>query len=424
MVRIESTQHVGKAESERETTQSEASIAFDPFLQVAVSAPKMDPLVISDGVETDLGEPRGVASKTLGEPQVESIADLNPAQQAILKMMSSPPRGQDPLGMMAHVEKDLQGVTAQAEPADSAADETVQPGTRTQVRGAEASEPPSAEKMPQRGVEGAARAAGEPAMPREYMAAGRVTNTEASVHGAMKGAESGGIQMPRIEGVKVGSVSVAAVTTGVVGAGSIGNGGSTGTVSVTAVTGVKGMSGTGDRGRNAIGVGQGVGREEGVDEMKVQAQALRGVIAALRKKGEAVTVVLRPEALGRVKVELKFGESGVRGTLTCSTDSARELLDRTVDGLQRAMESRGIVVERLDVVHDSNMDSSDAGAGVRQDGHARDERAPERGGAQGAGGTGLGHHGMAEATAEEVVVIAHDPAFAWNGSRMALSTLA
>jgi hypothetical protein len=107
--------------------------------------------------------------------------------------------------------------------------------------------------------------------------------------------------------------------------------------------------------------------------------------------------------------------------LTCSTDSARELLDETVDGLQRAMESRGIVVERLEVVHDATMDGfGDAGAGARQDEHAAGER--------GAGGTGQHERGMREmgqsAPSDDVELIAHDPAFTWNGSRMALSTLA
>lgn len=439
MARIESAERAVKVKGEREVMQNDASVAFDPFLQVAVNAPKLDALLISDGMETGGGEARGVANQTLGEGDVDSIAELNPAQQAILKMMASPPRGQDPLGMMAQVEQDLQG-GAQQEPGKDTAgnagtDVMMEKGVEKERVGAQNPKSAAAEHRVEvwgvKANEGQSVPRMQVNSPGQSVGQMDARAAEVNVQAVVKQAESGVVQLPRLEGGALARMQGVMNATGPAMAGGSNGGGSTGTVSAVAVTGVTAMKGVGGAGGQATGIEKGLrqGGEQGesVDEMKVQAQALRGVIAALRKKGEQVTVVLRPEALGKVKVDLKFGEGGVRGVLTCSTDSARELLDRTVDGLQRAMESRGIVVERLEVVHDPKMDSfGDAGAGARQDGHAGGERAPNQGGAEtrGAGGTGADVSGMAEAAAEEAVVLAYDPVLRWDGSRLALSTLA
>jgi flagellar hook-length control protein FliK len=199
-----------------------------------------------------------------------------------------------------------------------------------------------------------------------------------------------------------------------------------GTLTAVAISGVKGNLGS--RG-SRVEVGGGAtssARDESADVEKVQAQALRGLAAALRKKGDAVTVVLRPEALGKIRIDLKFAQAGVQGMLRCSTESARELLSNQVDGLTRAMESRGIVVDRLEVVHDPKIDPSPGmwdAAGARQ----HDQSGQDGG----AGGTSDQHSGGAEGSQgksgesdQEVDVIIHDTAFAWDGSRMALSTLA
>lgn len=396
-------------------------IAFDPFLSVAIAPSEIDPFVLP--TDSDSAQQPNITT-ALNKPQLQEMSDLNPSQQAIMKMMSRPPRGQDPLGMMAEVQNELHATAATEPHAQRVADDPVALPT---ARGGEHSElksaPPQAPQLESS---------------REFV---RVANQSEPVQPALKAATTHGVvadnQAVVCDTLRASQLS-ASISANVAIHSDLSSVGlvqskaevfapkPTGTVTQIAVTSIR--SAASDRGvsNKVTNQPQVLESTEVVDAAKVHAQTLRGLAAALRKKGDAVTVILRPESLGKVRIDLRFAESGVRGVLTCSTQSARELLSESVDGLARAMESRGIVVERLEVVHDPKVDPSPGSwdaAGSRQEGQSSRQGD--------ASGTGQDERGGAEFSKNrsdglgvEVDVIVHDPAFCWDGTRMVLSTLA
>jgi len=425
---VATVSHVQAGPSPRERTEqsARADVVFDPFLNLAATSTLAVPPILTASLEAPSVSGPLVAPVKDG---INDISDLNPTHQAMLKMMASPPRGQDPLGIVTQVQTELQEGATAAKGADTA------------VRAAM----PKGDGMPQRDEDHGSAAFTDKIAPftgSEQKAASQVE----SVHVAKSAAGSGGAgpqpsSQPMGGAVPASALALKLSTSVVVAAvksvdqalvpvavGQVESAGAkpTGTLTAVAISGVKGnLSTRGSR----VEVGGGApsqARDEAADVEKVQAQALRGLAAALRKKGDAVTVVLRPEALGKIRIDLKFAESGVQGMLRCSSESARELLSNQVDGLTRAMESRGIVVDRLEVVHDPKIDPSPGmwdAAGARQ----HDQSGQDGG----AGGTSDQHSGGAEGSLDqsgeseqEVDVIIHDPAFSWDGSRMALSTLA
>lgn len=426
MASVQSVQSSSRAHTMREVAGDDAAIAFDSVMSLAVSASVIDPFIVPAGSGANVQQARLAPLKT-GE--LDSITDLTPSQQAIMKMMSSPPRGQDPLGMMAEVEQDLS--TAGSNEA-----EVQQTGTRAaDVRQEVKPEPHRAdasgksnshkrdEQQQQYAIDVGSVTKGSRSGPEvnprvsdvggpseQAIRAGQGNAMTATSQGLATVVQSSPSASSVVRAVAVGGRSIA-----------------TGTVTATAVSAVSETTMAVNRLRGRDVLIQAKPAEAGAaDAEKVQAQALRGVIAALRKKGDAVTVVLRPESLGKVRVDLRFGASGVHGTLTCSMDSACDLLKQQVDGLQHALEARGIVVERLEVVHDPRIDpdpGAGSAAGWRQDGRSPEQRESTH--------AGTGHQDQEHAVEvlsspddEQAVLIVHNPAFCWDGSRLSLSTLA
>jgi len=424
MASVQSVHNPPRASQNRDVARDEATIAFDSMMSAAVSVPAVSSFVVF----TDSGEdaPQAqLAPKKDGD--LDSIADLSPSQQAILKMMSSPPRGQDPLGMMAEVEHDLHSAgvhEAEVEQAE-AGEVDVRSEVKPESRRSEPSGTPHSIEMDEgdwQSTSGAESATRSPrsvpeAAPRGFDVVRLSDHAVRAGQGTAITAASAGLASI----VRPVATTSSAVTAIAIGGGS----GAASTATASAISAVPETALAGDRlqGRDVRVQGKPV--EGGAGSERVQAQALRGVIAALRNKGDAVTVVLRPEALGKVRVDLRFGASGVRGMLTCSTDSACDLLKRQVDGLQHALEARGIVVERLEVVHDPRIDpdpGTGSAAGGREDGRASEQRDTSH-----AGGGRQDHEHVADTDLpdqDQTVLILHDPAFCWDGSRLALSTLA
>lgn len=81
----------------------------------------------------------------------------------------------------------------------------------------------------------------------------------------------------------------------------------------------------------------------------MDAQALRGLTAAIRQGGGSVTLRLQPESLGDLRVRVDFGEGRVGATFQVESEQARQLLEQSLSHLRSALEARGLEVGRLDV---------------------------------------------------------------------------
>ena len=85
------------------------------------------------------------------------------------------------------------------------------------------------------------------------------------------------------------------------------------------------------------------------DHQKVLAQVGRGLAAVLRRQGGVVTLRLEPAALGRLKIRLDLNQGRVNATFRVENESARQLLESSLDALRSSLELRGLSVERLHV---------------------------------------------------------------------------
>lgn len=87
----------------------------------------------------------------------------------------------------------------------------------------------------------------------------------------------------------------------------------------------------------------------------------------LRDGGRA-QIRLRPEALGRVDVDLNVKDGAVRASLSAENETARELLFENLDRLRSLLEQRGLRVESLEVTdapdaRDAHADADDQRGG-------------------------------------------------------------
>lgn len=100
---------------------------------------------------------------------------------------------------------------------------------------------------------------------------------------------------------------------------------------------------------------------KGGDEA-ARAQLVRGLASLVRSKGGEVSLELDRGTLGKVRVEVGLREGVVSARFVARTDEARGLLERSVATLRSALEDRGLVVQRLEIVG-----ASDAAAGSNRD---------------------------------------------------------
>lgn len=79
-------------------------------------------------------------------------------------------------------------------------------------------------------------------------------------------------------------------------------------------------------------------------------QVARGLATLLRHQGGSVTIRLTPETLGQIKINLKIEDAHVWATFQPSSDASHDAIDQSLASLRASLESRGLVVERLEVV--------------------------------------------------------------------------
>jgi flagellar hook-length control protein FliK len=82
---------------------------------------------------------------------------------------------------------------------------------------------------------------------------------------------------------------------------------------------------------------------------QVLASVQRGLASVLTQGGGRMTVVLRPEQLGEVRVRMEARDGVVNARLSATTEAARQTLESGLESLRAALESRGIRVESLTI---------------------------------------------------------------------------
>lgn len=104
-----------------------------------------------------------------------------------------------------------------------------------------------------------------------------------------------------------------------------------------------------------------------LQQKQVVDAAARGLGMAIKKGGGEVTLRLRPESLGQIRVELRLHDARVDATVEVQTTAARELLSDSLPHLRAALEAQGLTVDRM-VVEPARataaQDAQHAGAGT------------------------------------------------------------
>lgn len=85
------------------------------------------------------------------------------------------------------------------------------------------------------------------------------------------------------------------------------------------------------------------------EQAEIAPQVAKGLASLVLKDGGRAQIQLRPEALGRVDVDLAVEQGIVRATLSAENETARELLRDQLDQLRSLLEQRGLRVESLEV---------------------------------------------------------------------------
>lgn len=78
-------------------------------------------------------------------------------------------------------------------------------------------------------------------------------------------------------------------------------------------------------------------------------RVIRGLNAALTQSGGSVVLRLTPPELGVVRIQMRLEQGAVSAQIQTENEGVRTLLSHQLGQLQRAMESHGLVVEKLQV---------------------------------------------------------------------------
>jgi len=130
------------------------------------------------------------------------------------------------------------------------------------------------------------------------------------------------------------------------------------------------------------------------DQARLEAQAARGLAAALKQRGGVVTMRLNPASLGTLKVRVQMRSGVIDARFEASNAQARELLESNLTSLRAALESRGLTVERLIIVESPTQEASERGF-VGDDRGSEDpaeDRPNQHAGENGAGRATPGSH--------------------------------
>lgn len=71
-----------------------------------------------------------------------------------------------------------------------------------------------------------------------------------------------------------------------------------------------------------------------------------------------ITMILKPESLGRLHIELKNGQNGLTANITAENASVKEALDKNLDNLKNTLSSQGLNVTNVSVKVDESQKQS------------------------------------------------------------------
>lgn len=107
----------------------------------------------------------------------------------------------------------------------------------------------------------------------------------------------------------------------------------------------------------------------------------KGLAKMLAQNGGRMTVLLRPERLGEVKIRMETSEGAVRVRMEAGTEAARQTLESGLDALRAGLESRGVRVENLEILRTPELPahgSADSGS-ADPDGHRQENQGTRQG---------------------------------------------
>jgi len=134
----------------------------------------------------------------------------------------------------------------------------------------------------------------------------------------------------------------------------------------------------------------------------------RGLASVLTQGGGRMTVVLRPEALGEVRVCLEAKDGVVNARLAATTDAARRTLESGLESLRAALEAKGVRVESLKIdPPDQGQSAPQNSGGDRTNADGRGTHDP--GGRERSTGPRASHAASDRETAEETGIEASTP---------------
>jgi len=114
------------------------------------------------------------------------------------------------------------------------------------------------------------------------------------------------------------------------------------------------------------------GQASTVDRGAVIAQVQRGLASLLRSGGGDMTIRLRPDHLGDLKIRVHAEDGSIRASFETKTEGAREAIEHGLIRLREQLESKGIRVEELRVDY-RDQGADDAGGESSAEG-SRDPR--------------------------------------------------
>lgn len=86
----------------------------------------------------------------------------------------------------------------------------------------------------------------------------------------------------------------------------------------------------------------------------------RGLEAALRHNGGSVTIRLKPESLGALRIDLSIEQGVVSAQFQVTTDQARGLLSKHLAALRSSLEAKGFGVHNVDILVQASARTGDA----------------------------------------------------------------
>ncbi|KAA0216641.1 MAG: flagellar hook-length control protein FliK [Leptolyngbya sp. PLA3] len=104
------------------------------------------------------------------------------------------------------------------------------------------------------------------------------------------------------------------------------------------------------------------------EKQHLTSQVSRSLASIIARGGGKLSLRLSPQALGDVRVDVEVREGSARALFRTETESACDLLKSNLDALRHALETRGLRVERLEVIGPHSESAAPASESDRIDG--------------------------------------------------------